>query len=63
VLDAEGEGERNPDLLGKRRARACPLFVHEFAGDVQSWRPQMSFFGRRYRAIAFNARGYLLTFR
>jgi pimeloyl-ACP methyl ester carboxylesterase len=34
------------------------VFVHEFAGDVQSWRPQMSFFGRRYRAIAFNARGY-----
>jgi pimeloyl-ACP methyl ester carboxylesterase len=34
------------------------VFVHEFAGDVQSWRPQMSFFCRRYRAIAFNARGY-----
>jgi pimeloyl-ACP methyl ester carboxylesterase len=34
------------------------VFVHEFAGDVQSWQPQLSFFGRRYRAIAFNARGY-----
>ena len=34
------------------------VFVHEFAGDVQSWKPQLSFFARRYRAIAFNARGY-----
>ena len=34
------------------------VFVHEFAGDAQSWRPQMRFFGRRYRAIAYNARGY-----
>ena len=34
------------------------VFVHEFAGDAQSWLPQMRFFGRRYRAIAYNARGY-----
>ena len=34
------------------------IFVHEFAGDVGSWAPQMSFFARRYRAIAYNARGY-----
>ncbi len=34
------------------------VFVHEFAGDAQSWRPQVSFFARRYRTIAFNARGY-----
>jgi pimeloyl-ACP methyl ester carboxylesterase len=34
------------------------VFVHEFAGDAGSWRPQMRFFGRRYRAIAYNARGY-----
>ena len=39
--------------------RGTPLvFVHEFAGDAQSWQLQMRFFGRRYRAIAFNARGY-----
>jgi len=39
--------------------RGTPLvFVHEFAGDAQSWRLQTTFFGRRYRAIAFNARGY-----
>src|SRR5205085_10368667 len=39
--------------------RGTPLvFVHEFAGDAQSWRLQMAFFARRYRTIAFNARGY-----
>ncbi|HYZ31442.1 MAG TPA: alpha/beta hydrolase [Crenalkalicoccus sp.] len=34
------------------------LFVHEFAGDIRSWEPQIRFFSRRYRCIAFNARGY-----
>jgi pimeloyl-ACP methyl ester carboxylesterase len=34
------------------------VFVHEFAGDMRSWEPQMRHFGQRYRAIAFNARGY-----
>lgn len=34
------------------------VFVHEFAGDHRSWRPQVQFFARRYRTIAFNARGY-----
>jgi pimeloyl-ACP methyl ester carboxylesterase len=34
------------------------IFVHEFAGDLRSWEPQLRYFGRHYRAIAFNARGY-----
>jgi pimeloyl-ACP methyl ester carboxylesterase len=34
------------------------VFVHEFAGDIRSFEPQLRYFGRRYRAIAFNARGY-----
>jgi proline iminopeptidase len=34
------------------------LFVHEFAGDHRSWEPQMREFGKRYRAIAYAARGY-----
>jgi pimeloyl-ACP methyl ester carboxylesterase len=34
------------------------VFVHEFAGDCWSWQPQVRFFARRYRTIAFNARGY-----
>jgi pimeloyl-ACP methyl ester carboxylesterase len=34
------------------------VFVHEFAGDHRSWEPQMRYFARSYRCIAFNARGY-----
>jgi pimeloyl-ACP methyl ester carboxylesterase len=34
------------------------LFVHEFAGDHRSWEPQVRALGRRYRCIAYNARGY-----
>jgi pimeloyl-ACP methyl ester carboxylesterase len=34
------------------------VFVHEFAGDSRSWTLQLRFFARRFRAIAFNARGY-----
>ena len=34
------------------------VFVHEFAGDCRSWQPQVRFLARRYRCIAFNARGY-----
>ena len=34
------------------------LFVHEFAGDHRSWEPQLRHFARRYRCIAYNARGY-----
>ncbi|MBF0277131.1 MAG: alpha/beta hydrolase [SAR324 cluster bacterium] len=34
------------------------LFIHEFADDLRSWELQMSYFSRRYRCIAYNARGY-----
>ncbi len=34
------------------------VFVHEFAGDYRSWEPQLRYFSRRYRCIAFNARGW-----
>ncbi len=34
------------------------VFVHEFAGDSRSWETQLRYFGRRYRCIAYNARGY-----
>jgi pimeloyl-ACP methyl ester carboxylesterase len=39
--------------------RGTPIvFVHEFADDVRGWAAQVKFFARRYRTIAFNARGY-----
>ena len=34
------------------------IFLHEYAGDYRSWEPQLRHFGQRYRAIAYNARGY-----
>ena len=34
------------------------LFVHEFSGDLRSWEAQIQHFSRRYRCVAFNARGY-----
>ena len=34
------------------------LFVHEFMGEYRSWEAQLRYFSRRYRCIAYNARGY-----
>ena len=34
------------------------VLVHEFADDYRGYEGQMRYFGRRYRAIAYNARGY-----
>jgi pimeloyl-ACP methyl ester carboxylesterase len=34
------------------------VFVHEFAGDHRSWEPQVRYFSRRHRCIAYAARGY-----
>jgi pimeloyl-ACP methyl ester carboxylesterase len=34
------------------------LFIHEFAGDHRSWRPQVRRFALRYRCITYAARGY-----
>jgi pimeloyl-ACP methyl ester carboxylesterase len=39
-------------------AGAPIVFVHEFADDLRGWAPQVKFFARCYRTIAFNARGY-----
>jgi pimeloyl-ACP methyl ester carboxylesterase len=42
----------------KTGAGAPIVFVHEFGGDHRSWEPQLRHFARRYRCIAYNARGY-----
>lgn len=50
---------RGADLYYEEAGAGTPLvFVHEFAGDLRSWHLQTRFFARRYRCIAFNARGY-----
>lgn len=46
-LYVEQEGEGHP-----------LLFIHEFAGDHRSWRPQVEHFRGRYRCIVYSARGY-----
>ena len=47
------------DLHYEEAGTGIPMvFVHEFAGDHRSWEPQMRFFSRRYRCIAYAARGY-----
>src|SRR4249920_4197051 len=46
-------------LYYEEAGRGTPIiFVHEFAGDLRSWEGQIRHFSRRYRCIAFNARGY-----
>jgi pimeloyl-ACP methyl ester carboxylesterase len=47
------------NLFYEETGQGVPLvFVHEFAGDYASWHLQVRFFSRRYRTIAYNARGY-----
>ena len=53
---AEADGAR---LYYEETGAGDPIvFVHEFAGDCRSWEPQIRYFSRRYRCVAFNARGY-----
>lgn len=47
------------NLYYEETGAGTPLvFVHEFAGEAVSWHLQVRFVARRYRCIAFNARGY-----
>lgn len=47
------------DLYYEEAGAGTPLvFSHEFAGSHESWEPQLDFFARRYRVIAYNHRGY-----
>lgn len=46
-------------LYYEEAGRGIPIiFVHEFAGDLRSYEPQLRHFSRQYRCIAYNARGY-----
>src|SRR3979490_3421971 len=64
--DIKNPGEEMPyaeskgvQLYYEEAGKGTPIvFVHEFAGDLRSWEPQLRHFSRRYRRIAFNARGY-----
>lgn len=58
--DSDGVKLHYIDVAGESaNAAAAPMvFVHEFAGEALSWEPQLRFFSRRCRCIAYNARGY-----
>jgi len=46
-------------LYYEETGEGIPLvFVHEWGGEAASWAPQVRYFARRYRTIAFNALGY-----
>ena len=46
-------------LYYEETGKGIPIvFVHEFAGDCRSWEQQVRHFGKYYRCITFNARGY-----
>ena len=46
-------------LYNEETGAGAPIvFVQEFAGDLRSFEPQVRYFSRRYRCIAYNARGY-----
>lgn len=34
------------------------VFLHEFGGNYRSWEPQMRYFARRHRCVAYAARGF-----
>src|SRR5579871_289737 len=47
------------DLHYEEAGSGAPvIFNHEFGGSWESWLPQMRFFARRYRCIAYSYRGY-----
>jgi pimeloyl-ACP methyl ester carboxylesterase len=46
-------------LYYEETGKGTPIvWVHEFADDLHGWEGQMQYFSRRYRCIAYNARGY-----
>ena len=47
------------NLYYEETGKGTPIiWVHEFADDLYGWEAQMQYFSRRYRCIAYNARGY-----
>ncbi len=46
-------------LSFEEAGRGTPiLFLHEFAADATNWEPQLRYFSRGHRCIAYAARGY-----
>ncbi len=53
---AQSDGAR---IYYEEAGRGTPiLFIHEFGGDLRSWDEQMRHFGRSWRCLRWDARGY-----
>jgi pimeloyl-ACP methyl ester carboxylesterase len=53
---AQSQGAR---IYYEETGKGTPiLFIHEFGGDHRSWRDQTRHFGRSWRCITWDARGY-----
>jgi 3-oxoadipate enol-lactonase len=49
----------NVRLYFEEAGQGTPIiFLHEFAADHTNWEPQMRYFSRGHRCIAYSARGY-----
>jgi proline iminopeptidase len=49
----------NVQLYYEEAGSGTPIiFLHEFAADHTNWEPQMRYFSRGHRCIAYSARGY-----
>src|SRR3977135_3942090 len=49
----------NVRLYVEEAGQGTPIiFLHEFAADHTNWEPQMRYFSRGHRCIAYSARGY-----
>jgi 3-oxoadipate enol-lactonase len=49
----------NVRLYFEEAGQGTPIiFLHEFAADHTNWEPQMRYFSRSHRCIAYSARGY-----
>src|ERR1700750_2937450 len=49
----------NVGLYFEEAGQGTPvIFLHEFAADHSNWEPQMRYFSRGHRCIAYSARGY-----
>ena len=49
----------NVQLYFEEAGSGTPLlFLHEFAADYTNWEPQLRYFSRGHRCIAYSARGY-----
>jgi 3-oxoadipate enol-lactonase len=50
------------DIAYRVQGEGKPIvFIHGHGFDSSSWQPQLDYFGRRYRAIAYDVRGHGLT--